>query len=111
MPELIKVYRVENVDGRGPYQSNSADTPELIDMSKWHVDENHPEIYFDIPDFEKIPNAYDFKWLCGFLTLNSLREWFDGYIPALNRAGFQIKEYMVPKTKVYVGSKQVLFFP
>ena len=51
----------------------------------------------------------DGSWLCGFKDEEDMRIWFKGWIKKLNKAGYFVVKYKIPKKHVRFGSKQVIF--
>jgi len=95
------VYRIENKKGRGPYDG-------ARDWSLWqtrdHVEPTHPGPKDDGIDFE---SGVDY---CGFSSFKKLRDWFESEeLVRLRRLGFRVRRISVPRSKIKVGKKQVVF--
>ena len=99
------IYRIAK-DGYGPYQyyrfgrSKAKKYLKLsADMGMRHNrSADHP-----IPPII----LFNGNKVCGFESLDQLKEWFDGFLPRLHRLGFKIYVYKKRKFEKYVN--QVLF--
>lgn len=100
----MKVYRVQNKEGRGPYSIRGWEDSN-------HNDEQHPTPLHDFPlwpyrhrqDIEAPPNI---KF--GFSSLEQLRKWFsDRELTKLKKYGFDIVE--IEAEVLYQSDKQVAF--
>jgi hypothetical protein len=64
--------------------------------------------------FDWRDEAYDInekdKIFCGFISLQSLKEWFNGYCSMLHKKGYCVYVYEVPKTKVVFDKNQIGFY-
>jgi len=67
---MIKVWRVQNDDGRGPYRGNYNYT-QWTDSGGWHDEENHPSPEADLG----IHNSWD-GIRFGFIDLEQAQRWF-----------------------------------
>ena len=95
------VYRVENEDGKGPYEGT-------CDWSLWqtrdHVEPSHPGPKDDGIDIEM---EVDY---CGFASFGQLRDWFESEeLVMLRKLGFKVRRIRVPRSRVKFGKKQVVF--
>lgn len=99
------VYRVETLDGQGPYQGTRNDfIPHVrgIDLRK------HPIPMEDMPTDGPPWRPYRF----GFKSKAQLRAWFNRLDRKLVASkGFYVRKYKVPKKWVSKGGKQVVFKP
>ncbi len=97
----MTVYRVEHWEsGRGPYSQCLGWV--LNDICASHAGPAHPSTSEDGLSTCKP---------CGFLSLETLRRWFKGWMRKLRAAGFVIIKLEVPPDAVFVGKsgKQVVF--
>ena len=70
------IYRVEHPCGKGPYQT-IVDGKYIACCKKDHYDEiQHPDPYYDIPGWAKLPNKS--QYVFGFTSLTQLYKWFEG---------------------------------
>ena len=95
------MFRVEKLDGTGPYFSGDAD---LEQMMFSHGDAEHPSP----ADDPMLGGIYPDE-VCGFPTLCALEEWFSGYEDPLDAAGYQIAVYTVELQRVRYGKSQAVF--
>ncbi len=122
MDELTikRAYRVEK-DGTGPYFGLNWDSSNLRrEMGRDHSDNTHPAITEDYcninNDIDTLINNLKYKtnMICGFESLNLLKEWFGIYLTGLFELGYEIYEYDVKLDNKlnYIVSKskrQILF--
>jgi hypothetical protein len=109
----MKIYRVEHDDGIGPYSTrrrwaNSLQEEINDELAEAHNDsDEHPLVYYDVK------NAYDIvsgdSRRCGFISIEQLFRWFDGFMDKLEEAGYKIVVYEVPPQFICVGTYQCLF--
>jgi hypothetical protein len=121
----MRVYRLENAQHQGPYS-----TLEIIDA--WSADLDSQSVESE-PDRQPLPpydgfdphkgrefSAPDYiqdkatigarSMVYGFKSLAALSAWFvPQELMNLHKIGFKIKEFEVPKTKVWVGKHQLEF--
>lgn len=99
----MKIYRVENRDGEGPYQCG--------DRSPWWLDKResteHPE-----PNY--IFLLENPEWFCGFDSPEQLFAWFTcDELERLKKEGFLVHIFEVPEADkddlVRADNRQVLF--
>ncbi|MFJ8955604.1 hypothetical protein ACIRO1_36485 [Streptomyces sp. NPDC102381] len=92
----------------GPYTCKNVDeksSVRLWGMAGDHSNSTHPSPYADpllrgIASYER----------CGFNSREALNTWFDGWIEALDSAGFEVWSYEVPDWAARVGRHgQVVF--
>jgi hypothetical protein len=103
----VKVFRVETLDGYGPYQSATLQRFQrniLQDMHEYHCSTDHP-----CPQVDPLLNSIDDDEYCGFSNMGALRDWFDGFGQDLDEAEFIVSVYQVPVSDVRVGTQQSLF--
>ncbi len=99
------VYRIENANKVGPYQSQTSDTflaQNLSSMAESHMGSHHPTPFEDCGRYIR---AYEY---CAFESLDKLSYWFAGYAAILTECGFSIVTYEVPETEITFGSFQLL---
>lgn len=110
----MKVYRVENYLGKGPYQyprhgvkNRGAKVEAYASIHESHNDVAHPDIHSDI-----LPAYFrsESHW-CACLSVKDLGEWFEGFDEKLSAASFFIQAYEVDASDVFVGNsgRQVAF--
>lgn len=99
----MRVYRVENCDGRGPYTSGR----DLREMTVSHNSNlaAYPVFYRDI----NIDYSEARKCHCGFISINQLLQWFDGFYTLLSNNGFKVTIWEVEEEFVKIGKKQLCF--
>lgn len=97
----MKIYRIENVEGDGPYSAKHEYKYELQDAHQ--SDQLRPGIRTDIPDFNKDVHFY------GFQKYGHLISWFDGWLDKLKDQGFKLVKYKVPRKHVIKGTNQLVF--
>ncbi len=95
------IYRLEDEAGYGPYQTGKS-IPEMEDAHSNDMD-NHPAIYRDVDGF--VAN----KHLCGFISLDQLKTWFDGWLSNLLNQGYKVIEIRINAQHVLVGDKQICY--
>ena len=78
------VWRVENNDGCGPYQSSNEDSPLWAMCEEHNCDQrNHPSV----------SRSYSQNYVCGFQTKNEALVWFDDWWDLLEQEGFDLVQY------------------
>ncbi len=98
----MRVYRVENNEGNGPYDPDTK-LGYRICRSHGHLRELRPTL----PESGLfLPGKHQF---CGCESLKQLKSWFKGWWKQLRKAGFSISVYEVPEEFVDIGSEQLLF--
>jgi len=110
------VYRIENVNGFGPYRRWLGNTRYpwetegqrklSVDMANNHWDATHPN---SSQIFSDLCMSQPEDMVCGFRNLGSLAEWFEGYLRRLHLNGYQIHEFIVPSFSVLADHYQVVF--
>jgi hypothetical protein len=111
MRKLIRVYRMEHKveSGFGPFTGSSQlmyyGTARFRQYSKAH---RYPNPEHDSNGRAKIRRGQR----CGVSSLAQLDHWFPpNYRKMLEREGFVVRSYVLPKESVTVLPHQVLFFP
>ena len=102
----MKVYRIEDIDGNGCYQS--------IDSSTWR-ERSHNTFSHPTPNMCPILSNLDndntlSQYHFGFKDLYQLSKWFNSKeIENLLYLGFTIREYNVNKKDIILATKQIVF--
>lgn len=104
----MRVYRVETVDGHGPYNPRFEAPDTVHDFSRWLMSAHggspmHPSPWEE--DMGDPPKHYFY----GFETITQAQTWFSGWGTRLADHGFFLCEYRVADRFVLVGSRQVAF--
>lgn len=102
----IKVYRLEDSQGRGPY---SGETDRLSAMAKTHNSGGEFRHRTPVPEEDGICARVAPEDYFGFESLGALFEWFDGYAQSLHENGFFASVYEVDNEKVKRGKRQLVF--
>lgn len=117
MTAMVRVYRVQNENGAGPYGIliTDPDTGETMDDAHW--DSEHPCPVED--HLEHALRAYEGPFwaarrddmVFGTNSLESLQEWFRGWLIILESRGYVVTAWDVPADHVAVGKSgtQVVF--
>lgn len=105
MPETIEVWRYENEEGIGPYQTKWRKGNDLHKAHGWD-DYTRPARYYALPYFEG--ELDDYK--CGCPTRRDLMQWFWGWNAELQDAGFRVTLYRVSKALDSTRGKPQRFF-
>lgn len=71
-----------------------------------HHPAKHPE-----PEEDGIEAFTPGKMFCGFSCLASLHSWFKDARQALILGGFYIAHYDVPNEDIFIGGKQLAYYP
>lgn len=106
-----KVYRVENRKRIGPYLSAGKSGEQLqlaLELNQAHSDDAHPSVVGIMQALPTYKNGNP-RGKCAFGNLAALKEWFDGFLPNLERAGYVIGEYLA-RERVELDS-QIVFNP
>ena len=104
----MRVYRLENHEGGGPYSSGGRGHCERL----WTHDSGgdafgtHPGVHRDCPGFVAHTGM---RSAC--VSLATLRRWFWGCREILEAAGFRVAAYDVPDEKISRGQYQLAFLP
>lgn len=111
----MTIFRLENKEGKGPYTNVGGKIRPELHMA--HVDDyDHPSALGDfnktIDDWRKSCRAIQDGWLCGFQTLQELKDWFGDFLPRLIKYDqMLIRQIEIEDGGVLIGGKQVLFNP
>ncbi len=103
----MHVFRVETLDGNGPYQTSNLSEEQrtqLLEMYDDHSDiAEHPSPWLDryLGDIKK--DEY-----CGFVSVGQLRQWFNGWLDILTEQEFVVTVYDVPCDVVRASHHQAL---
>jgi len=98
------IYRIQNCDGVGPYNSNVDGAWSIL--SGHRTVNGHPSPHDDI-GIKRRPKDEE---KCGFLSMEQLRNWFNKQeLNQLKKLGFFIAE--VKGRITAIGEKQILFIP
>ncbi len=111
----MRVYRVENEQGEGPYKHTIRKNGQRIGAAHW--DDAHPGPTEDGLDWAVFGYEAPFSEseytdkVFGTNSLESLLAWFDGWWDVLERHGYSAEEYEVPDecVAVGIGGEQVVF--
>lgn len=100
----MKVYRLQNKDGCGPYQVPHGYRNKLLESH--NVVETHP-----VPEVEGLQEyGTEFgDWLCAFYSLEALECWFGGWLAKLTGTDFSVIIHDVPIQTIRIGQKQLIF--
>lgn len=98
-----KVYRVENKEGDGPYNSTGY-VEELHEMAIEHRNDAHPNPWRD-----EMLQSISSEERCGFSSVWDVRRWFEGFTIRLAENGYHVSIYDVPYEDIRHGESQVLF--
>lgn len=95
------IYRVEDKDGIGPYQSTNWDFPQH--QKKIHNGPSHPN-----PEMEALERGWSDH--CGFDSIQKLKRWFaieDRKF--FGKRGFKLVVFDVPEHLIKQGKRQLVF--
>lgn len=100
--ETMRVYRVEDAHGTGPYRRKiGQDTKMQIRMENAHCNWNtHPTEMFDFDRYHEHGERF------GFDSMTKLMAWFGPYLRHLLADGYKISIYEVPRRSVRWGKSQ-----
>ena len=112
----MRVYRVENESGDGPYHWGVSDE-DGVNIGSAHTDPQHPgpseddlleAVYGSISPFDETEHE---DKVFGMVSEESLLIWFDGWWEILEGHGHSITEWEVPEEYVAIGTsrEQVVF--
>lgn len=110
----MRVYRIENANGGGPYTTAWKYRDNL---KEYHCAYNGCRDGIKRPTIrralEYVSQEFAEKAVCGLLTEEAIREWFGDVWELLAEGGFFLAEYDVPDEWIFrcpsMGLKQVLF--
>lgn len=97
----MKVFRVEDPNGKGPYSSSM--TNEILYNKLSSKNESRPS---PKRDGIEIRPGID---VCGFDSIEKLKQWFHGCRSDLRKAGFYVAIYEVDAKEIKFGRRQVIF--
>lgn len=109
----MRVYRLEDKDGSGPYRPRSGYKPEggiqerVSDAHNRDID-GHPSGTLDF-NWRHLSDDEDRRYACD--SFEGLLHWFEGFIDELLDNGYDLVVYDVPDHKVIAGYSglQVIF--
>lgn len=96
----MRIYRVENVRGEGPYCANA-------NLSKMWDEHNNSKSH-PCPLADSMSPVAPWE-IFGFDSIEKLQDWFHGFEEDLNVAGFAVNVYEVEEWRLNRGRKQVAF--
>lgn len=99
----MRIYRIENAKGDGPYTSSHDFKYEL--QNAHQNDALRPGVRDDIIEFDR--NIH----ICGFQKYGHMNTWFDGWLDKLKSQGFKLVKYKVSQKYVLKGTGQLVFKP
>lgn len=102
----VKIYRVETIDGTGPYRIDSiGQLATFICLTHSNI-ATHPPITVDFNE-----NQWKEEKFCGFNNLDQLFNWFGDVIDVITGKGFYISEYVCRRKYIDNGKsgKQIMF--
>lgn len=111
----VKVFRIENARGVGPYMSDIIPQEYRTQLTD---EVRHPEPYKDSRLVSEIESRHPYNfnliptWMrFGFGSIDQLRNWFynDDWLYTLHKYGFVLVEYTVSSDRVYLGNTQCTF--
>jgi hypothetical protein len=118
------VYRYEDADGRGPYNSDEWVNPsDQQDLLAQHNNDGIHRPWYTwlsqllednvLPEDEFDPKEVTHEYRSGTDSREALDAWFDGWTDTLERNGFKVVEYEVPDNQVVMAKSglQVAFKP
>jgi hypothetical protein len=103
----MKVYRVEDAEGFGPYRQNPKMPLHLrsqlaTELEYTQQSKSHPSMWVDAPRPQN-PESF----ICGFKSMDDLLQWFYDGIEILHKFNFFISVY--ESDCVLIGQFQVVF--
>lgn len=101
------VYRIENKEGKGPYQDQSYGPLSKLCWS--HNNSNYPDLCQDF--YGLVSFDYNFDFVFGFQSRQLYKSWFGGFITLMRSHGFKLSKYEIDPEKIIVGKsgKQIIF--
>lgn len=107
---MTLVYRIEDRNGCGPYNADRYESNNVSSKIKRSLGRTlsraHRNGYL-YPDASLRMSGDD---RCGFISIEQLLSWFDGYLDRLHRNKFRLAIYEVPDNDIDRScSKQVVF--
>lgn len=119
LDDFVKVYRFENAIGEGPYIGSPVTSLSYHTLTTGHPPpsyerlRNENEKTIETDSFN-LQNAFETKFgvqsfLCAFKSMEQLHNWFSfGEIYLMEDLGYNLTAYLIPKTHIMYGGKQVL---
>lgn len=111
----MKVYRIEDKNGWGPYSScYMMDWEHPREVVLCRLQEAHsrdplrPSPYTNGEPWEDYYSSSK-DMVFGFASLQELYNWFNGFVEDLINVGFYIKTFEVPNNQVKLGRLQLAF--
>ncbi len=106
----MRIFRVEHSRfNHGPYNREAVTTDDCLDLAYKLVaahnnDESRPSIKWDIEQFYQ--KTYK---VCGFDSLDSLYQWFNGWLDKLQACGYVIKVFETDDFDLGKSGLQLIF--
>lgn len=105
---LVKIYRVEGIDGNGPYSGVTTNSNNLQKKLVKHcAGTGRPGPNAD--GIRRCLRNSMSEYFFGFTDVDRLKEWFKGSRAALREDGYKMAVYEVDVSDVLFGKKQVAF--
>lgn len=102
----MKIYRVEDAEGNGPYGWGNRGYMEKFPDN----DDGHPTDAEDGIGYRRGNSFEDSGWRFGFSSLEQAGQWFDApRRRALADAGYSLRAFEVEPDRVLSGTRQVAF--
>jgi hypothetical protein len=102
------VWRVENDNGEGPYNTEWAHVRELRDDH--NGDPEHPSPFrdFDVDEYDAFCAAED-EAVFGFRTKELALKWFETWLERLEQHGFRLKRFRTDEV-IAESDRQLVFY-
>lgn len=120
MEKTIKIYRIEDCEGNGPYRGHYLGS--VLEMHREHFRSDYhtaPSYDFSYPVFQHRasisgifkPQGPNPEYFYGCSSITLLERWFRGFTSSLEKNKFRIMEYEVPEYDVIVShsGRQIAF--
>ena len=105
---LVKIYRIEGIDGNGPYSNLTTNSYNLQRKLRKHsASTGRPSPHLD--GIQRCSEYSMSEYYFGFTRVDKLKEWFKGSRTALRQDGYKMAVYEVDVSDVLFGKKQVAF--
>ena len=102
----LTVYRVENDQGRGPFQTGFSHLLDGTLREKWyHLNGRFPCPNRDNPTKRVL---YEYDLVCACYSWTQLLDWFEDFIPALLAAGYTVNAYTVNLDDCIICDNQIM---
>lgn len=103
----MKIYRIENSRGRGPYNPGDGREPSYwyFTMSRAHIREPNKRLPPSIDVIDGFRSGMKFA----FLTPEDLDDWFGEFVYDMVKDGFMVVEFEVTSVLVSDSRKQCVF--